>query len=163
SWCSRSCGGCVLGWWLLEGGWVAIGREPVVADLGELLARRFRFALAVPHAGIQPTFGEQRLVGTALHDRALVEHDDLIGGDDGRGPPRDDERGAVARHPAHRLLNFLLGMAAAWPGRLPAPQPRRCRAARTRSGGAWRMARGIAPRCFSPPESLRPRSPAAVS
>src|SRR5262245_5541783 len=75
---------------------VAIGGDHVIADFGELFARRFRFALPVPHAGVEPALGEQRLVGSALHDRALIEHDGLIRGHDGREPMRDHERGAVA-------------------------------------------------------------------
>src|SRR5262245_54866609 len=80
---------------LLDWRRVAIGCDHVVADLGELLARRFRLALPVPHAGIEPALGEQRLMGSALHDHALVEHDDLIGGHDGREPMCNHEGGAI--------------------------------------------------------------------
>ncbi len=34
---------------------------------------------------------------------------------------------------------------------------------RIRIGGAFRIVRAIATRCFSPPESFRPRSPTLVS
>ena len=33
----------------------------------------------------------------------------------------------------------------------------------SRIGGAFRMVRAIATRCFSPPDSFRPRSPTSVS
>src|SRR5262245_43916757 len=47
--------GCVLGHhFFLDLRRVAVGRACIVTDLGKLLARRFRFSLAVPHAGVEP-------------------------------------------------------------------------------------------------------------
>ena len=46
-------------------------------------------------------------MGAALDDLALVEHDDLVGVDDGRQPVRDDQRRAVLRHAVERVLDFL--------------------------------------------------------
>src|SRR5262245_2951540 len=103
--------GYVLDRRLLDWRRVAIGGDHFIADFGELLASRFRFALAVPHAGIEPALCKQHLMGSALHDRALIQHNDLISGHDGREPMRDHERGAVARHPVERVLDLLLGMA----------------------------------------------------
>ena len=45
----------------------------------------------------------------ALDDRALVEHDDFIGVDDGREAMRDDQRGAAARDAVERVLDLALG------------------------------------------------------
>src|SRR6266581_1818339 len=92
--------GCVLGRHLLghhvlDRRRIAVGRDHFVADFGKLLTRRLRFALAVPHAGIEPALGEQRLMGAALHDHALVEHNDLIGSHDGREPMCDHQGGAI--------------------------------------------------------------------
>jgi hypothetical protein len=48
----------------------------------------------VVQLGVQPAGGEQLLVGAALHDLAVVEHQDLVGVRDRREPVRDDDRGA---------------------------------------------------------------------
>ena len=55
----------------------------------------------------------------------MVEHDDLVGGDNGREPMRDHERGAVLRHALERVLNVLLGVAVERRGRLVEQQDRR--------------------------------------
>src|SRR5436190_21179111 len=54
-----------------------------VADLGELLPRRFRFALLVPHAGIEATGGEQLLMAAPFLDPSLAENDDFVGANNG--------------------------------------------------------------------------------
>src|ERR1700720_1469160 len=68
---------------LLDDGRVAVGRARLVGHAGELLARLLRLALAVPHAGIEPIRGKELMVRAALDDHAPVEHDDLVGADDG--------------------------------------------------------------------------------
>ena len=55
---------------------------------------------------------------TALDDHALIEHQNLVGADDGRQPVRDDQRGAVARHAVELVLDIPLGMAVERRGRL---------------------------------------------
>jgi len=61
----------------------------------------------------------------ALGNRALVEHDDLVGADNGGEPVRDHKRGAPARYPLQRILDFLLGMAVERGCRLVQNQDRR--------------------------------------
>ena len=58
-----------------------------------------------------------------------------------------------ARHPLQFVLDFVLGMAVKRRGRLVEHQDRR----------RLQMVRAMATRCFSPPESFRPRSPTSVS
>ncbi len=89
----------------------------------------------------------------ALSHPAVVEDDDLVGIDDGRQPVGDDDGGAVAGDAVERLLDLALGMAVEGGGRL----------VQTRIGGDFSMARAMATRCFSPPESFSPRSPTSVS
>ena len=92
-------------------------------------------------------------MGAALGDAPSVEHDDLVGIHDGRQAVRDDERGAVPRDRAQRGLDFLLG----------AVSSALVASSRIRMRGSFRMVRAIATRCFSPPDSFRPRSPTVVS
>ena len=61
----------------------------------------------------------------ALDDHALVEHDDLVGADDGGEPVRDHQRGAALGHALERVLDFLLGVAVERRGRLVEQQDRR--------------------------------------
>src|SRR5690606_7317829 len=75
-------------------------------------------ALTVPHRGIQPVRGEQRLMRAALDDAAVIDHDNLVGIDDRREPVRDDERGAVARDSVESDLDLPLGVAVEGGGRL---------------------------------------------
>ena len=83
----------------------------VLARASQLFARLFGLTLSVPHAGIKAVLGEQRIVGAALDDLAMVKHDDLVGADDGREPVRDHQRRAVAGNALERVLDFLFGMA----------------------------------------------------
>ena len=69
--------------------------------------------------------GEQLLMRAALDDHALIEHQDLVGADDGREPMGDDERGAVLRHAVERILDVPLGVAVERGGRLVEQQDRR--------------------------------------
>ena len=64
-------------------------------------------------------------MGAALDDLALVEHDDLVGVDDGREPVRDHQRRAVAARRVERVLDFLLGVAVERRGRFVEHQDRR--------------------------------------
>ena len=65
------------------------------------------------------------MVRAALDDDAVVEHDDLVGADDGGEPVRDDQRGAVVRDLFERVLDFALGVAVERGGRLVEQQDRR--------------------------------------
>ncbi len=56
------------------------------------------FLLAAPHLGIGAVRGQQIGVMSAFDDPAAIEHDDLVGIDDGREPVRDDHRRAAAAH-----------------------------------------------------------------
>ena len=47
----------------------------------------------------------------ALDDDALIEHQNLVGADDGREPVGDDQSGAVFRDAVERILNIALGVA----------------------------------------------------
>ena len=61
----------------------------------------------------------------ALDDHAVIEHENLVGADDGRKPVRDDERGAVARHAVELILDVPFGMAVERRGRFIEQQDRR--------------------------------------
>ena len=82
------------------------------------------------------------MMGAALDDLALVEHDDLVGADDGREPVRDHQRGAAARDALERVLDFLLGVAVERRGRLVEHQDRRRFQDRARDGDALLLAAG---------------------
>jgi hypothetical protein len=88
----------------------------------------------------------------ALDDAAGVEHQDLVGVHDRRQPVRDDQRGAAAAT-CRAGLDRLLGLRV----------ERRSGLVEDQDGGFFSSARAIATRCFSPPESFRPRSPTRVS
>jgi hypothetical protein len=61
----------------------------------------------------------------ALDDLALIEHDDLVGADNGREPVCDHQRGAALGHPLQRVLDFLFGVTVECRGRLVEYQDRR--------------------------------------
>jgi hypothetical protein len=92
-------------------------------------------------------------VRAAFDDAAAVHHDDLVGVDDGRQAVRDDESGSIAR----QTVEFLL-MACS-----ESESSADVASSKIRIGGFLRMARAIAMRCFSPPDSFTPRSPTGVS
>ena len=52
-------------------------------------------ALAVPELGIDAAAGDQGFVIAAFHDHAVIQHDDLVGIDDGGEAMRDDDGGAA--------------------------------------------------------------------
>jgi hypothetical protein len=62
---------------------VAIGRRPVIADFGQNVASQLRFALPIPHAGIKSAARDQFAMRATFDDRAAIEHQNLIGIDDG--------------------------------------------------------------------------------
>ena len=68
-------------------------------------------ALAIPQAGVDALLAEELCVGAALGDVALIEHDDLIGLDNGGQPVGDHQCRAVPRHLAKSVLDFLFGVA----------------------------------------------------
>ena len=83
----------------------------------------------------------------------MVEHDDLVGIHDGGEPVRDDQRRATLRNAIELRLDGKLGTRFQRRGGLVEDDDRR----------VFRKARAIEMRCFSPPESLSPRSPTIVS
>ena len=54
--------------------------------------------LRLPHARVLAAQGEELGVRAALDDPPAVEHEDLVGIDDGREAMRDDERRAAGGH-----------------------------------------------------------------
>jgi hypothetical protein len=56
--------------------------------------------LGAVQLGIQPALAHQLLVPAALHNPALIDHDDQIGIADRRQPMRDDDAGP----PLHRQI-----------------------------------------------------------
>src|SRR5262249_2110962 len=96
---------------------------------------------------------QQLLVHAPLDDHALVEHDDLVGADDGR------EQCAITS-----VVRFSdTRSSASWISRSVWLSSADVASSSSRIGGPLRMVRAMATRCFSPPESLRPRSPTSVS
>jgi hypothetical protein len=94
--------------------------------------------------------GEQRACLPRSTMRPAVEHQDLVGVDDRRQPVRDHQRGAIQRRcDSSCVLDRLLGFESS----------AEVASSKTRIGGFFSSARAIATRCFSPPESFRPRSP----
>jgi len=78
----------------------------------------------------------------ALDDHALVEHQNLVGADDGREPVRDHQRGAILRHAVERVLDVALGVAVERGSRLVKEQDRRCFEDGARNGDALFLAAG---------------------
>src|SRR6266851_8119685 len=76
------------------------------------------FLLAAPHVGIEAVLGQQLGMTAALGDAAAIEHDDLVGVDDGGEPMRDHHGGAAAAHLFQRALDLLLGAGVERAGRL---------------------------------------------
>ena len=89
---------------------------------------------------------------------AVVEHDDLVGVDDGREPVRDHQRRAVADTRS----------SASWMSRSVWLSSAEVASSSIRIGGSLRMVRAMATRCFSPPRASgrarrpRCRSPSAT-
>ena len=116
-------------------------------------ARGIGGALTFPHRVVEAVQLHQLGMFTALGDDAILQHQNLIGADHGGQPVGDDQRRAVLRDIIERGLNFALGMGI----------ERRGASSRIRIGGDFSKVRAMATRCFSPPESFRPRSPTSVS
>ncbi len=138
-----------------------IAKHPEWRDLLAGLFRREFLAilallrLAGPHLGIEAACAQQLGVRAPARRHGPASSTTIsIGMDHGRQPVGDDDRGAAARD---RL--------AASPG---SPASVRLSSAlvassRIRIGGFLSRVRAMATRCFSPPDSLRPRSPTRVS
>src|SRR5579872_7580946 len=88
----------------------AVWRLVLVGHPRQLLARFLRLALPVPHAGIQPAACQKLHVSPALGNAALIEHDDFVGRNDRRKPVGNHKRGAIARDPFQRILDFAFSM-----------------------------------------------------
>ena len=93
-------------------------------------------------------------MAAALGDAAVFQHQDLVGMDDGGQPVGDHQGGGAPADFPQALLDGKLGMAVQGRCRLVEDRNRR---------GRFRMARAMATRCFSPPDSFSPRSPTIVS
>lgn len=81
-----------------------------VVDLEYELTSSVGLELLVPHLSILATEAQQLCVRASLDDRALLEHDDLVGVDDGREAMRDDERRAALGDLVQGRLNAMLGL-----------------------------------------------------
>src|SRR5689334_2003601 len=66
--------------------------------------------LEVEEGGVAAALGDELIVGAALDDVAVVEHDDLVRHADGREPVRDDDRDLVVRELAEALEDLDLGL-----------------------------------------------------
>jgi len=71
--------------------------EPELERFADLLPSLLSLALPVPHTGIKSAGSQKPGVGSALGNAPLIQHDDLVGANDGGEPMRNDQRGAVAR------------------------------------------------------------------
>src|SRR6185437_6021535 len=74
--------------------------------------------LARPHRGVDAALRQQRRMVAALHDAALVEHQDLVGADHRRQAVRDHQRRAVRAQLVEIGLDLLLGLGVERRGRL---------------------------------------------
>ena len=81
--------------------------------------------VAVPELGIGAALRQQLLVAAGLDDPAVVDHHDPVGGAGGLQAVGDQQRGAVARHHAHRPLHPGLGAEVEVGRRLVEQQDRR--------------------------------------
>src|SRR5438309_8240469 len=86
----------------------------------ELLGR-----LALPQLGVEAAFVEELIMGAALDDLPLVEHDDLVGFDDGRKPVGDHDRRPAFGDLVERFLDGLLSAAVERAGRFVEHEDRR--------------------------------------
>src|SRR4029453_15994877 len=85
-------------------------------DLALGLARGL--LLAAPHVGIEAVGRQPLAMPATLGGASAVEHDDLVGVDDGRQPMGDHHGGAAAAHLFQRALDLLLGARVEGTGRL---------------------------------------------
>ena len=92
--------------------------------------------------GVAAFLRQQFLVGAALDDAAVLEHEDLVGIDDRRQPVRDDQRGALARDLGELGLDDLLGARVERDGRLVEDQDGRVLEQRARDRDALLFAAG---------------------
>ena len=89
---------------------------------------------------------QQFAVRAALDDAPLVHHQDLVGVHHGGQAVRDDQRGAA----------LAMRSSSAWIAFSDFESSAEVASSKIRMRGFFRMARAIATRCFSPPESFRP-------
>ena len=101
----------------------------------------------------RPVERQQLVVPSPLDDASGVEDEDLVRVHDGRQAVRDAERRAPAGESSRRLC---------WISRSVAESSAEVASSSTRTDGSFSTVRAIATRCFSPPESLSPRSPTTV-
>src|SRR5260370_6812168 len=91
---------------------------PLLRHLFEHSLRRRSLLLACPHRCVMAMPGQQVEMAAALDYLAAVEHQDLVGIDDGGEPVGDDEGGAVLRDLAQARLDLALGLRLERPGPL---------------------------------------------
>src|SRR5205823_6086967 len=82
-----------------------VTRPSVASECGFALRR---LLLARPHSGIDATTQQQFPMMAALDDASAVEHQDLVGVDDGRQPMGDDEGRAIGGDLGEARLDLAL-------------------------------------------------------
>ena len=120
----------------------AVRRLAAFVDLREFFPRLLGLTLPVPHTGIKSAGSQKPGVGSALGNAPLIQHDDLVGADDGGEPMRDHQRGAVARDALERFLDLMLGVAVERGRRLIEHEDRRRLQDRARDRHALLLAAG---------------------
>src|SRR4051812_6091106 len=114
---SVRCGGAIAG--LLGDTQVSFGAEGRrFGGLDVALGFGGSFLLAAPHVGVEAVLHQQLGVTAAFGDPAAIEHDDLVGVDDGGEAMGDHDGGAAAAHLFQRALDLLLGAGVERAGRL---------------------------------------------
>ena len=68
---------------------------------------RCRIELLVVKRGVETVERQQVDMTAPLHDPSMIHHQDQIGGEHGRNPVRDHDRGPAMRELQHRLLNGM--------------------------------------------------------
>src|SRR6266571_3624291 len=112
-------------------------------------ALRFLLQLQRPHLRVGAFAFEELAVGAALDDAARIQHQDLVRVHHG------ESRCAITSV----VRPLAMRSSSAWMPFSVSESSAEVASSKTRMLGFLRTARAIATRCFSPPESLRPRSP----
>ena len=81
--------------------------------------------LLLVEPSVEPTLGDELIVGSLLHDLAVLDREDHVGRFDRREPVRDRDRRPVAHQPLERLLDDPLALGVEGGGRLVEDQDRR--------------------------------------
>ena len=80
----------------------------------EVLLRRFPQALgtllAIPHRSVGAAASEQSAMRAAFDNHAIIQHQNLVGTDNGRQTMRDYQRSASRGKFVEARLDFVLGM-----------------------------------------------------